>query len=160
MGGLYDRSIVCLVDQCVYDKQAVHVALHLREETQIGRHWHPLFLVLETDDPTIQRIRMRGESLGTELSQGESLSLYLGHVQVIKVPLLRPHDFDSISDVAEVSGQSPSGAYSLSVREYQRVMSSQHQEDGHQAGQASAAGSLGAVALEECPLSSSSAVQS
>lgn len=79
------------------------------------------------DDQMILR-RQRQEVLkGTEQSQGESLSLFLDRAQVIKVPLSSRYGFGSISDVAGLSDQSPSGACSLSEQGLQRVTSDQHQ---------------------------------
>jgi hypothetical protein len=108
----------------------------------------------------ILRRQRQEASIGTEQSQDESLSPFLDRAQAIKVLLSSRYDFDSISGVAGLSDQSPFGAYSLSGQGHQRVMSDQHQWGDHQAGRASGAVFPVGVAFEECPLASSSAIES
>jgi hypothetical protein len=75
----------------------------------------------------ILRRQRQEASIGTEQSQGESLSPFLDYAQVIKVLLSSQYGFDSISGVAGLSDQSLFGACSLSGQGHQRVTSNQHQ---------------------------------
>jgi hypothetical protein len=80
--------------------------------------------------------------------QNETPSHYFGSAPAIKAPLSNRHGFGSISDVAELFDQSPFESYSPFGLGHQKAKLSQHREGVHQAGQASEAVCLLAVASE------------